>query len=54
MMIARDIVLVGDNLEEVNNRLNKWRLGLEGKRLRMRGRKTECMSLEERIKMLTG
>jgi hypothetical protein len=31
MMFADDIVLVGKNLEEVNNRLNDWRLALEVK-----------------------
>jgi hypothetical protein len=31
MMFANDIVLVGENLEEVNNRLDEWRLALEGK-----------------------
>jgi hypothetical protein len=41
MMFADDIVLVGENLEEVNNRLDAWRLALKGKRLRISRNKTE-------------
>jgi len=33
--------LVGKNLEEVNNRLNEWRLALEGKGFRICRNKTE-------------
>jgi hypothetical protein len=39
MKFADDIVLIGDNLEEVN-RLNEWRLALEGKGLRISRNKT--------------
>jgi hypothetical protein len=35
MMFANDIVLVGKNLEEVNYRLDEWRLALERKGLRI-------------------
>jgi hypothetical protein len=34
-MLADDIVLVGENLEKVNYRLDEWRLALEGKGLRI-------------------
>jgi len=35
MLFADDIVLVDKSLENVNNRLNKWRVALEGKLLRI-------------------
>jgi len=41
MMFADDIVLIGENLEVVNNRLNEWRLALEEKGLRISRNKTE-------------
>jgi len=44
-MLADDIVLVGENLEEINNRLDEWRLALEGKGLRIRRSKTEYIAL---------
>lgn len=31
MMFADGLILVGENLEKVNNRLDKWRLVLIGK-----------------------
>lgn len=34
-MFADDIVLVAENVEEVNKRLDKWRLDLERNRLRI-------------------
>jgi len=34
MMFADDTVLVGENLEKINNRLDEW-LALEGKRLKI-------------------
>jgi len=34
MKFADDIVLVGENLEEVRNRLDEWRLTFEGKELK--------------------
>jgi len=36
MLFSDDIVLIGDNREKVNQRLNGWRLALEGKRLRIK------------------
>lgn len=36
MMFANDIELIGLNLEEVNNMLDKWRLAFEEKKLRIR------------------
>jgi len=33
MLFADDIVLVGENLEDVNKRLDDWRLAFEGKEL---------------------
>ncbi|KAL4107958.1 hypothetical protein QTP88_018227 [Uroleucon formosanum] len=41
MMFADDIVLIGENLEDVNNRLNESRLAIEGKGLRISRNKTE-------------
>jgi len=41
MLFADDIVLVRENLEDVNNWLNEWRLALEEKRLRISRNKTE-------------
>jgi len=41
MMLADNIVLTGENLEEVNNRLDEWRLALEGMELRICRNKTE-------------
>ncbi|VVC43592.1 Hypothetical protein CINCED_3A012092 [Cinara cedri] len=35
MMFTSDIILIGENLEEVNNRLGEWKMVLEGKRLRI-------------------
>jgi len=35
MMFSDDIILVGENREEVNQRLDFWRLALEGKGLRI-------------------
>jgi hypothetical protein len=35
MLFADDIVLVGKYLEELNYRLDEWRLALEGKGLRI-------------------
>jgi len=43
MMFADDIVLVGENLEEINNRLDDWRLALARKVLRISRSKTEFM-----------
>jgi hypothetical protein len=40
-MFDDDIVLIGENLEEVNNRLDKRRLALKGKKLRISRNKTE-------------
>jgi hypothetical protein len=45
-MFANDIVLLGENLEEVNNRLNELRLALEGKGLRISRNKTEYIQYE--------
>jgi len=33
MMFIDDIVLVGGNLEKVNNKLDEWRLALERERI---------------------
>lgn len=41
MFFAHDIVLVDDNLEDVNNSLDKWRLALEGRGLRISRNKTQ-------------
>jgi hypothetical protein len=41
MMFVDYIVLVGGNLEEINNRFDKWRLALQGKGLRISKNKTE-------------
>jgi hypothetical protein len=40
------IVLVGKNLEEVNIRLDKWRLVLEGKELGISRNKTEYIEYD--------
>jgi len=40
LVFANDVVLVGENLKEVNNRLNEWMLALEGKVLRISRNKT--------------
>jgi hypothetical protein len=41
VIFADHIVLVEENLEEVNNILDEWRLVLEGKRLKISRNKTE-------------
>lgn len=41
MIFAHDIILVEKNLEEVNHKLDKWRLVHEGKRLTISRNKTE-------------
>jgi len=41
MLFADDIVLVGENLEDVSIRLGEWMLALEGKELRISRTKTE-------------
>jgi len=43
MMFVDDIVLVAENLEEVDNRLDEWKLVLEGKGLRSSRNKTEWL-----------
>jgi len=52
IMFADDIVLVGKNLKEVNNRLDEWRLALEEKGLRISKSKQsiKSMILEEETK----
>jgi hypothetical protein len=40
-MFVDDVVLVGENRKEVNNRLNEWMSTLKGKRLRINRNKTE-------------
>lgn len=40
LCVADDKVLVGEN-KEVNQRLNMWRLALEGEELRINRRKTK-------------
>jgi hypothetical protein len=32
MMFADDMILVGENLEDINNRLDEWRLALKGEK----------------------
>jgi hypothetical protein len=46
MMFADDMVLVGENLEEVNKRLDERMLSLEGKELRISRNKTECVEYD--------
>jgi hypothetical protein len=46
MIFADDIVLIGENLEEVNNRLEKWRSALKEKELRIGWNKTEYMEYD--------
>jgi len=46
MMFASDVVLVEENLEEVNYRLDSWRLVLEGKALRINRNNIEYMEYE--------
>ena len=46
MLFADDIVLVGENMEEVSQRLDVWRLALEGKGLRINISKTEYSYIE--------
>lgn len=41
MILTDDIVLVGENLEKVNNRLDEWKLTFKGKGLRICRNKTE-------------
>jgi len=45
-MFADDIVLVGENREEVNQMLDVWRLALEGKGLRISRSKTNYIEYE--------
>lgn len=45
-MFADDIVLIGENLEDVNNRLDEWRLALEEKSLRISRNKIEYIDYE--------
>jgi len=53
MLFADDILLVGENLKDVNNRLDKWRLALEGKGLLIsRNKSILSMNLEEKAKKL--
>jgi len=40
MLFADDIILVRENFEDGNNRLDEWILGLEGKRLMISRNKT--------------
>jgi len=44
-MFANNIVLVGENREEINHKLDLWRLALKGKGLRISRRKTEYKAL---------
>jgi hypothetical protein len=46
MMFSDDIVLVEKNLEEINKRLDEWRLALEGKRLRISRNKIEYIEYD--------
>jgi hypothetical protein len=46
MLFADDIVLVGENREEVRQRLDVWRSVMEGKGLRINISKTECIEYE--------
>jgi hypothetical protein len=46
MIFADDIVLVGKNLVEVNNKLDEWRLVLEGKGFRIIRNKTEYIDFD--------
>jgi hypothetical protein len=46
IIFANDIVLIKENLEEVNNRLDKWRLALEGKGLRISRNITEYIEYD--------
>jgi len=48
MMFVDDIVLVGETLKEVINRLDEWRLALEGKGLRVSRNKTEYLYWRKR------
>lgn len=41
MIITDDIAQVGDNLEEIHNKLDEWRKVLKGKGLRINRNKTE-------------
>ena len=43
MLFADDIVLVAEIIEEVNNKLEDWRVVLEGKGLRISRTMTEYM-----------
>lgn len=49
-MFAEDIALVTENLEEVNNRLKKWKLYLEGKGLKISKSMIEFIKLKFVIK----
>jgi len=46
IIFAEDIVLVGENLEEVNNKLYEWRLAIDGKGLRISRSKTEYIEYD--------
>lgn len=39
-MLFADYIVLIENLEEVNNRLEKWRIALKGKRLKINRSKT--------------
>jgi hypothetical protein len=41
-----DLVLIGENLEGVNKRLDEWRLALEGKGLRINRNKIEYIEYD--------
>lgn len=46
MIFAYDIVLIGQNLDKVNNRLSEWKLDFEGMGLRIIRCKTEYIAYE--------
>jgi hypothetical protein len=46
MMFADDMVLIGENLEEINNRLDEWRLVLKRKVLRISKNKKEYIKYD--------
>jgi len=46
MLFADNIFLVGENLKDVNNRFDEWRLALEGKGLWISRNKIEYVEYE--------